>query len=395
MAMPNLHRKVLVFVLTVSLLLASSSNASAYDNDTHYWLTYYLAVKAGFTPLQAEQIASANVSVDFDDDTEPVTPDFNNLLDAYRFKATFSVVRSKYHALASKSDVNAATKPKVIYWWDPTRPTDAATLAAMKQLVDKRKAQFWVETIAQNKNPGLFLHYLQDTFAHRDFASFFGHAGYRRIDHLSSDRKKAKEMAIATFQYLMAYRSLMMNAGSAREYADPESYWSNKNVDRNVLAAIEETVNALCDVNPSVGYEESAITRKWRTLKEDSKTDYSTPSSYLIPAILETSNSNTAPDSRRAREVIVNRLGLTSKTVPQIWLYDYSRAAVAKPFTSYARLYSNYKLPIESTHDFPAKNEHSNTKRTLMRDDSPTRRKLCMPYALISDTVKSVTACPR
>lgn len=388
-----LLRNIAAVALIAGFILLAPQFAKGYDNDTHYWLTYYLAVKAGFTPTQAEQIASANVSVDFDDDTEPVTPDFNNILDAYRFKATFSVVRSKYHALAAKTDVNAATNAKVIYWWDPTRPTDAATLVAMKQIVNKRKVQFWAETIAEKKNPGIFLHYLQDTFAHRDFASFFGHAGYRRIDHLSSDRKKADEMVWVTLQYLLAYRLAMTNKGSPSVWNDPEEIWVTDFVRYVDVFEIEATLKSFCDANPSVGVEESAITKKWRTLKEDSKTDYSIPSSYLLPAIREVSRSNTAPDSRRAREVVLKRLGLTSETAPQFWLYDYSRAGVAEPYTSYARVYSKYEMPITPTHDYPAKSEAGNTKRTLMRDNSANKKKLCMPYTLYKGSEKTPEPC--
>src|SRR3990167_566636 len=54
------------------LLLAVPWSAQAYDNDTHYVLTYYLARKVGFTMEQARQIASANVSVDAEPMTEPL-----------------------------------------------------------------------------------------------------------------------------------------------------------------------------------------------------------------------------------------------------------------------------------------------------------------------------------
>ncbi|HMT08889.1 MAG TPA: hypothetical protein PKA82_12865 [Pyrinomonadaceae bacterium] len=385
--------RILHSLASVIFVFVSSASVSAYDNDTHYWLTYYLAVKAGYTPLQAEQIASANVSVDFDDDTEPVTPDLNSILGAYRYKAVFSVVRSKYHALPSKSDINAITNPKVIYWWDPQRPKDAATLSAMEYLVTKRKKEFWAETILAKQNPGMFLHFLQDTFAHRDFASFFGHAGYRRIDHLSSDRVKAKSMALSTLQYLIAFRLSSASKVQQERWQDPEELKITEYLSPGQMSDIESVVGVFCDVNPSIGVEESAIVKKWPSLEEDSKTDFSTPSGYLLPAMYEAYKENTAPDSRRAREVVISSLRLKVVGVPEIWLYDYSQAGVAKRRTSFARVYEKYQTPIASTHDYPAKNESENTKRKRMRKISGKKRKLCMPYELVSDATKMVAPC--
>jgi len=383
-----------IFVIGI-LIMFTGTSARAYDNDTHFWLTYYLAVKAGFTPIQAEQIASANVSVDFDDDTEPVTPDLNSILSAYRFKATFSLVRSRYHALASKTDIDALKKRKNVYWWDPERPKDIDELFDMELLVEKRRKQFWAETIAARKNPGMFLHYLQDVYAHRGFASFYGHAGYRRIDHLSSDREKARQMASSTLRFLIAFRLAMTGKLSKEHEENPERISITSQLSFSDLKDYEATINEFCDVNPSIGVEESAITKKWRTLKEDSKTDYSTPSNYLIPAMYDAYKENTAPDSRRAREVVIKRLRLNIAKMPQIWLYDYSQSGVASPFTSSARVYSKYETPIEPTHDFPAKREGENTKRTVMKNDTARQLRLCMPYTLVSDTITSISECTK
>jgi hypothetical protein len=390
-----MSRSLTAVLATGILIFFTSISTKAYDNDTHFWLTYYLAVKAGYTPIQAEQIASANVSVDFDDDTEPVTPDLNNIIAAYRFKSTFSQVRSKFHALASKADIESLKNRKNVYWWDPERPRDVSILVDMELLVRKRKEQFWSETVAAKKNPGMFLHYLQDVYAHRDFASFYGHAGYRRIDHLSSDREKATQMTFSTLRYLIAFR-LAMTGRLTKEYREnPERIGISNYLSVSDLKDVEATIKEFCDVNPSVGVEESAITKKWRTLKEDSKTDYSTPSNFLLPAMYEAYKENTAPDSRRAREVVTRRLGLDISMIPEIWLYDYSQSGAASPFTSFARVYPKYKTPIDPTHDYPAKSEGSNTKRTVMRDQTTRKLRLCMPFALVSDATKWISVCPQ
>src|SRR5262249_55412735 len=52
--------------------LISADRVQAYDNDVHYVFTYYLARKLGYTRSQAHQVASADVSVDLDEHTEPL-----------------------------------------------------------------------------------------------------------------------------------------------------------------------------------------------------------------------------------------------------------------------------------------------------------------------------------
>jgi hypothetical protein len=71
----------LSILICVILIFLTPQITLAYDNDTHFWLTYYLALKAGYTKTQATQIASANISVDFDKDTEPLTPSFDHWTD--------------------------------------------------------------------------------------------------------------------------------------------------------------------------------------------------------------------------------------------------------------------------------------------------------------------------
>jgi hypothetical protein len=54
------------------LLLGCGGRVHAYDNDVHYVFTYYLARQVGFTPPQAHQIASGDVSTDYDSRVEPL-----------------------------------------------------------------------------------------------------------------------------------------------------------------------------------------------------------------------------------------------------------------------------------------------------------------------------------
>ena len=61
--------------MAVGLHLSLGSRvAQAYDSDTHYLLTYYLARKVGYSPEEARRIASANVSIEreVNTSTEPM-----------------------------------------------------------------------------------------------------------------------------------------------------------------------------------------------------------------------------------------------------------------------------------------------------------------------------------
>ncbi|MCW5959314.1 MAG: hypothetical protein KIS76_04075 [Pyrinomonadaceae bacterium] len=61
-------------VLAAAVLFGGVGQAAAYDDDTHFWLTYFLAVKAGYTRIQAAQIASAKTSVDTDKHSAAAAP---------------------------------------------------------------------------------------------------------------------------------------------------------------------------------------------------------------------------------------------------------------------------------------------------------------------------------
>lgn len=48
----RLPLKQSIFILLISspVLMLAAPPAQAYDDDTHFWLTYYLARKVGYTP---------------------------------------------------------------------------------------------------------------------------------------------------------------------------------------------------------------------------------------------------------------------------------------------------------------------------------------------------------
>jgi hypothetical protein len=137
-----MKRSLQLLVAVVFVIAAIAINARAYDNDTHFWFTYYLAIKAGFTPLQATQIASADVSVDYDDDTQPVLPSIESF-SAFRHPLDhFQYVRNRLHALPTKSEIIRLAKLPKGYWWDPLMITDPNIAATAHELVAERRDDF-------------------------------------------------------------------------------------------------------------------------------------------------------------------------------------------------------------------------------------------------------------
>ena len=179
------------------LCVIAAANVRAYDADTHYWLTYYLARKAGYTPAQAEQAASANISVDIDADVSPV-----NFLNFHPQDQ-----RSWFHALPPTKDIFASCGT-----------TDGGKLKGSRCLIVGDKLLSCVAAYVNSEerrrrvdaidsgNPGIFLHFFQDKFAHRGFTGRFGHGFYGHIpDYLDSDPDKARQMVIATIRVLRRF----------------------------------------------------------------------------------------------------------------------------------------------------------------------------------------------
>lgn len=143
--------------LVIGIGLASRSVETFYD-DAHYSLTYYMARSCGYTPLQAYRIASANVSIDYSALTEPVQADKDPLFGG---KLPFGTVtgpqepRVRFHAFRD-------SRP-------PIKPPNVADAAIKTQ-----EQQLWELSVRQ-RNPGVYLHFLQDEVSHSGYASFGGH----------------------------------------------------------------------------------------------------------------------------------------------------------------------------------------------------------------------------
>src|SRR5262249_4126432 len=120
----GLQRCTSLATIVACIILANTRFLWAYDNDTHFWFTYYLSIRAGYTPIQAAQIASADVIVDFDDDTQPVMPSIENLVSFRHPLQHFQYIRNRLHALPTRSEVRTRAYLDLDYRWDPVIVTD-------------------------------------------------------------------------------------------------------------------------------------------------------------------------------------------------------------------------------------------------------------------------------
>jgi len=377
----------MVFVLVVHV-----TTARAYDNDTHFWFTYYLAVEAGYTPIQAMQIASADVSVDYDDDTQPVLPSIESLASFRHPLDHFQYVRNRLHALPMKSDIMKAAKLPDGYWWDPVVITDAKTLAAAHAIVEARKKVFWADTLAELKNPGIFLHFLEDTFAHDGFASYIGHAGYYRVDYMASDRVKAERMAFTVLKYLIAFREVALNKQPATKFADPENLNLVVYLNASKTAEIRAGIQRFCDANPSTGVDPNDLVKSWGKLSDKERHDRNNvPPPEFIKPFYNAIKDGPSPDSARAREAVAKLFGYSRAQLPLIWVYNLKDTGETESdFADEAYVYKERdltKFPLK----FNSDDEKANKDKKKIYD--PAGKRECLPFKLVDTLMKQIPFC--
>jgi RHS repeat-associated protein len=156
-----------------------------YDIDVHYYLTYYLAMKTGcFKESEATQIAEGDQHSDEDNDKKP------RLGYSVSYFLGHGVIVPNRHQQKINADFHSFGTPE--------------------QNI-QRSAELLAQASQGGGNPfafGTYLHFLQDSYSHRDFAgnTGIGHVpGGERVDHTNFDAKKAMAMAHATFDALRAF----------------------------------------------------------------------------------------------------------------------------------------------------------------------------------------------
>jgi hypothetical protein len=150
--------------LTAVLSLAVTAPAFAYWDDVHYYLTYYIARVVGYTPAQAYRAAAADLSTDYWETTEPT-----------------QMSRMDY-LMGAREDAPAKQRPRWMFhaFRDETRFPDAVGLGSgaipAREGVEQQLAALWDAARSEaNRNPGVYLHSVQDLGPHQGFGSAFGH----------------------------------------------------------------------------------------------------------------------------------------------------------------------------------------------------------------------------
>jgi len=206
--------------------------ALAYDNDTHYVLTYYLARKVGFSMEQARQIASADVSVDVEPMTEPqqIGQVLNPLGDAQTPRWLFHAFPdSRVFDKILGQDLVAANGLPVVMTAAARKAWDEAIAQRDERQRVLRKRGYY------SGNPGQYLHFYQDTFSHATYWTRIGHtAAGHAPDFISNDLRTARKMALGTIDELKRF----MHSCMGREPLDPD------------VADVERVLNQLAAINP-------------------------------------------------------------------------------------------------------------------------------------------------
>lgn len=368
-----------LFLLTVffSVLLFNARPTHGYDNDTHFWLTYYLAVKSGYTHIQATQIASATISVDFDDNTDPITPRAFSLTDVKDFMQN---VRARLHALPKRNEVEEKCRQRKFNWIFNWREEceiekNVQIQSCIDDLVLKGQNELWNKVKDKKDNPGVFFHYLQDKYAHRNFRSYWGHACYLRIDFLASDPVKADNMARETVKYLREFMRLRW----PERQLPPEPDWQEGGA----------ILKKLIEANPSVGIGRSPLLNAMTT------SPITNPGEFLTQFKRESLAAfNTRPDSSKARDLIVDTLKLSTTKVPNIWLYDLKKSG--EPNVRTTAHIARYEL-CNSDQD-PWTRATADETKNLPRNriDGPRNQennRLCLPWEVVEFEVVEQPPC--
>ena len=171
-------RLALAAVLLSSAILAAVSvqPVLAFDADTHYYLTYYIAYSAGFSPEEARVIASADYAVD----SAGTTSGFFYLIN-----------NPNWHGLTT----HTINDRRESYLWQ--RALGALNSPQWSGNADERLIPF-----------GQFLHFIQDRYSHEDhfLAEVWGTISVgHKSDWLSYIRATSELMINKTDSYVREF----------------------------------------------------------------------------------------------------------------------------------------------------------------------------------------------
>ncbi|MBW2258535.1 MAG: hypothetical protein JRI25_28640 [Deltaproteobacteria bacterium] len=291
--------------------------AHAYEADTHYAWTYYLALHAGYTYRQAYQVASGTFAIDMDPDTGPMGPhaqeraltSLTNPETGLPHDTTASLWRT-FHCFVPRALEDPSLRPSgagqrgpvTIYFWSLT-PTEVGVLADFVQNplpyigwasdfggdVATARDNYYgrLHALAEGeRNPGPSIHYAQDCYSHHEFTDVRGHfiAGHAP-DWLGYKPDRAKPLTDVTLDILSGFRTEVLG-----EPAVP--------INRARIDQVLEQVMAANDVsrfgvNPQTGEIDTAtfVAHQWFSpiragMAGDERLDLGLPRLYPVVEVL-------------------------------------------------------------------------------------------------------------
>src|SRR6185312_15693197 len=218
-------------LLLSSALLLLPARALAFEADVHYGLTYWLALQAGFEPLQAQIIATGDQRVDSGD-----MPDIDVVaLYACLAKDAISARRAGAHHYPSAAPLPGPPETRAV-----VADSSAARTAALKVLeVAPSQASYRLLQL------GEALHTLQDSWAHQGVPGVpqLGGNGFTCDSGLAWGHPEAR-------------------AGPASHRADLTMYWP-----ADTVAMAQATYEILTHYPPIAGTQRNA--RNWNEVRRE------------------------------------------------------------------------------------------------------------------------------
>jgi hypothetical protein len=235
---PNAGAVLLLAILAAVAPLLPRT-ACAYEEDTHYAWTYYLALHAGYTYRQAYQVASATFAIDMDPDTGPMGPhaqeraltSLTSPEEGLPHDTTASLWRT-FHCFVPRVQEDPSLRPagagqrgplNIFFWsitpgeisvrqdfienplpyigWASDFGGDVATARGNYYALLHALAEM-------ERNPGPSIHYAQDCYSHHEFTDVRGHfiAGHAP-DWLGYKPQRAKPLTDVTLDILSGFRT--------------------------------------------------------------------------------------------------------------------------------------------------------------------------------------------
>jgi hypothetical protein len=237
--------RVALSVLAAAVLFLGCGGARAYEKDTHYGLTYYLARHVGYIPSNAHLIADAAWTIDVNQETAPVADPVPIVENITLLGAVVTVLqalpRPQKRILTSFHGFPEGDPPKNCEQNDDVGNIDrlVGIQGPGSPQVKKRLDELWDRSIT-SLNPGVYFHYYEDTFSHVGFPCGKvgqGHAADLHLDDFLADKK------------VISQKMMERTVAKLADYMKAADLGSPCDVDSAQLAQLTKMLKRLFAVN--------------------------------------------------------------------------------------------------------------------------------------------------